>query len=106
VDGEDEKPDFMGKAAMTAKAPDSGAASSAAASSRRASRHGWEVLQDGAVVGHVPAASSPTLKQSIAMAYVPAAGIAEGTEYVVRSGATELPARVVPRPFYTEASHR
>ena len=40
------------------------------------------------------------------MAYVPAAGTADGTEYIVRSGATELPARVVPRPFYTEASHR
>ena len=103
------KPDFMGKAAMVA-AKAAGLARRLVGlhvDSPRVARHGWEVLKDGAVVGHVTSGtSSPTLKKSIAMAYVPAAGIAEGTEYAVRSGATELPARVVPRPFYTEASHR
>jgi len=103
------KPDFNGKAAMVA-------AKSAGLTRRlvglhvdspRVARHGWDVLKDGAVVGQVTSGtSSPTLKKSIAMAYVPAAGTADGTEYVVRSGTTELPARVVPRPFYTEASHR
>ncbi len=75
--------------------------------SPRVARQGWEVVKDGAMVGRVTSGtSSPTLGKSIALAYVPAAAAANGTEYEVRSGATTLPARVVPRPFYTEASHR
>jgi len=75
--------------------------------SPRVARHGWEVTQSGAVVGAVTrGTSSPTLGKSIGMAYVPAAGAANGAEYGVRSGTTELPARVVPRRFYTAGSHR
>jgi len=75
--------------------------------SPRVARHGWEVVKDGATVGTVTSGtSSPTLGRSIALAYVPAAGAANGTAYTVRQGATELPAVVVPRPFYTEATHR
>jgi len=75
--------------------------------SPRVARHGWEVAQDGAAVGEVTSGtSSPSLGKSIALAYVPATGAKTGTAATVRSGATELPARVVPRPFYTEASHR
>ena len=75
--------------------------------SPRVARHGWEVAQDGAAVGEVTSGtSSPSLGRSIALAYVPATGAKNGTAATVRSGTTELPARVVPRPFYTEASHR
>jgi len=75
--------------------------------SPRVARHGWEVAQDGAAVGEVTSGtSSPTLGRSIALAYVPATSAKNGTAATVRNGTTELPARVVPRPFYTEASHR
>jgi len=75
--------------------------------SPRVARHGWEVAQDGAAVGEVTSGtSSPSLGRSIALAYVPATSAKNGTAATVRSGTTELPARVVPRPFYTEASHR
>jgi aminomethyltransferase len=75
--------------------------------SPRVARHGWDVTQDGAVVGTVTSGTnSPTLGKNIALAYVPAAGGANGVAYGVRSGATELPARVTPRRFYTAGSHR
>jgi aminomethyltransferase len=75
--------------------------------SPRVARHGWEVTTDGAMVGEVTSGtSSPTLAKSIAMAYVPALGAANGVDYTVRSGATVLPARVVPKRFYTAGSHR
>jgi len=75
--------------------------------SPRVARHGWEVAQDGAAVGEVTSGtSSPSLGRSIALAYLPATGAKNGSAATVRSGTTELPARVVPRPFYTEASHR
>ncbi|MEO6462998.1 MAG: glycine cleavage system aminomethyltransferase GcvT [Candidatus Eisenbacteria bacterium] len=105
-----DKPDFSGRAAL--------AAVKAAGLSRRlvglevdaprVARHDWDVLDPlGAVVGRVTSGTaSPTLGRNIALAYVPAAGAANGTPYSLRSGGATLPARVVPRPFYTEASHR
>ena len=105
-----DKPDFSGRAAL--------AAVKAAGLSRRlvglevdaprVARHGWDVLAgEGAVVGHVTSGTaSPSLGKNIALAYVPAAGAANGTAYSLRKGFATLPARVVPRPFYTEASHR
>ena len=104
-----DKPDFLGKKALV----DAKAAGlkrrlvGLEIASPRVARHGWEVAQDGAAVGEVTSGtSSPSLGKSIALAYVPATGAATGTAATVRQGATELPARVVPRPFYTEASHR
>ncbi len=74
--------------------------------SPRVARHGWEVTKDGAVVGVVTSGTaSPTLGKNIALAYVPAGQSANGMEFGVRSGATELPARVVPKRFYTAGSH-
>ena len=105
-----DKPDFSGRAAL--------AAAKAAGLSRRlvglevdsprVARHGWDVLDEGGtVVGTVTSGTaSPTLGRNIALAYVPAAGAANGTAWSLRSGTSTLPARVVPRPFYTEASHR
>ena len=104
-----DKDDFCGKAALDqAKAEGlKRRLVGLEVASPRVARHGWEVAQDGAAVGEVTSGtSSPSLGKSIALAYVPATGAKTGTAATVRSGATELPARVVPRPFYTEASHR
>ena len=104
-----DKPDFLGKQALeTVKAQGlKRRLVGLEIASPRVARHGWEVAQDGALVGEVTSGtSSPSLGKSIALAYVPATGAATGTAATVRQGATELPARVVPRPFYTEASHR
>jgi aminomethyltransferase len=104
-----DKDDFVGKAALV-EAKAQGLKRRLVGleiASPRVARHGWEVAQDGALVGEVTSGtSSPSLGKSIALAYVPATGAATGTAATVRSGAVELPARVVPRPFYTEASHR
>jgi aminomethyltransferase len=105
-----DKADFMGKAALVA-------AKAAGLPRRlvglevdapRVARHGWDVVDAaGAAVGTVTSGtSSPTLGRNIALAYVPAGSVANGTAHTLRSGAASLPARVVPRPFYTEASHR
>jgi len=105
-----DKPDFSGKAALVA-------AKSAGLPRRlvgleidgpRVARHGWEVVDaTGAAVGHITSGTaSPTLGKNIALAYVPAGSASNGTGHTLRSGPTTLAARVVPRPFYTEASHR
>lgn len=105
-----DKPDFVGKAALVA-------AKTAGLTRRlvglevdapRVARHGWDVLDaTDAAVGHVTSGtSSPTLGRNIALAYVPSGAAANGTTHRLRSGAATLPARVVPRPFYSEASHR
>ena len=104
-----DKPEFLGKQAI-AQVKAEGLKRRLVGleiASPRVARHGWEVAQDGASVGEVTSGtSSPSLGKSIALAYVPATSAATGTALTVRQGATELPARVVPRPFYTEASHR
>jgi aminomethyltransferase len=104
-----DKDDFCGKAALDqAKAEGlKRRLVGLEVASPRVARHGWEVAQDGAAVGEVTSGtSSPSLGKSIALAYVPATSAKNGTAATVRNGTTELPARVVPRPFYTEASHR
>jgi aminomethyltransferase len=104
-----DKDDFVGKAALT-KAKADGLTRRLVGleiASPRVARQGWEVVKDGAAAGRVTSGtSSPSLGKSIALAYVPAPGASNGTAYATRSGTVELPARVVPRPFYTEASHR
>jgi aminomethyltransferase len=104
-----DKDEFVGKAALV-RAKSEGLHRrlvGLAIGSPRVARHGWEVAQDGAAVGEVTSGtSSPSLGRSIALAYVPATNAATGTPATVRSGSVELPARVVPRPFYTQASHR
>ncbi|MGH7727137.1 MAG: glycine cleavage system aminomethyltransferase GcvT [Candidatus Eiseniibacteriota bacterium] len=104
-----DKPEFVGKAALEA-AKAKGLTRKLVGLevlSPRVARQGWEVVRADDAVGKVTSGtSSPTLGKSIALAYVPTSGAANGSECNVRSGATALPARVVPRPFYTEASHR
>ena len=74
----------------------------------RVARHGWDVLDaSGAPVGTVTSGTaSPTLGRNIALAYVPSTGASNGTAWKLRSGTTTVPARVVPRPFHTQGSHR
>jgi aminomethyltransferase len=105
-----DKPDFSGKAALV-KAKADGLTRRLVGlmiEGPRVARHGWEVLDEaGTVVGRVTSGTaSPTLGRNIALAYVPASGAANGTAWTLRSGTATLPARVVPRPFYTQASHR
>ncbi|MEB3334703.1 MAG: glycine cleavage system aminomethyltransferase GcvT [Cyanobacteriota bacterium] len=68
---------------------------------RAIARHGYPVLQDGAVVGEVTSGTwSPTLGEAIALAYVPAALAKPGTELAVEIRGQALPATVAKRPFY------
>jgi aminomethyltransferase len=68
---------------------------------RAIARHGYPVLQNGAVVGEVTSGTwSPTLGQAIALAYVPAAAAKLGTELAVEIRGKAEPAVVVKRPFY------
>lgn len=67
----------------------------------RAARQGATVLRDGKAVGVVTSGSmSPTLKRCIAMAYVNPAESAVGTTLSIDLRGTEVPASVVPLPFY------
>ena len=68
---------------------------------RAIARHGYPVLQNGAVVGEVTSGTwSPTLGQAIALAYVPSAAAKLGTELAVEIRGKAEPAVVVKRPFY------
>lgn len=68
---------------------------------RGIARHGHEVMAGGKVVGHVTSGSmSPTLKENIGLAYVPAEMSAVGTAIAVRIRDKDVPAVVVQTPFY------
>lgn len=68
---------------------------------RAIARHGYPVLQNGAVVGEVTSGTwSPTLGQAIALAYVPATAAKAGTALAVEVRGRAEPAVVVKRPFY------
>ena len=68
---------------------------------RAIARHGYPVLQNGAVVGEVTSGTwSPTLGKAIALAYVPADAARLGTELAVEIRGKAEPAVVVKRPFY------
>jgi aminomethyltransferase len=68
---------------------------------RRAAREGATVLGDGRRVGRVTSGSfAPTLSRVIAMAYVEPSTASTGTALAVEVGKTQVPARVVPLPFY------
>jgi aminomethyltransferase len=103
-----DKPDFMGKEALvSAKAR--GLTRKLAGfqvEGPRVPRHGMEASQDGHAVGTVTSGGfSPSLERGIGLAYVPPALAKDGSSFQVRAGAADLPARVVPRPFYEGALH-
>ncbi|HXH83031.1 MAG TPA: glycine cleavage system aminomethyltransferase GcvT [Candidatus Tectomicrobia bacterium] len=68
---------------------------------RAVARHGYPVLHDGARVGTVTSGSyGPSVDRSIALAYVPAALAAVGTELAVEIRGQARAARVVKTPFH------
>ncbi len=68
---------------------------------RGIARQDHPVLHGGEPVGRVTSGSwSPTLEKAIGTAHVPSRLAAEGTELAVRVRRRELPAVVVPLPFY------
>ncbi|MDG2053290.1 MAG: glycine cleavage system aminomethyltransferase GcvT [Phycisphaerales bacterium] len=72
---------------------------------RRSARQGMSVLHDGKAVGEVTSGClSPTLDQSIAMAYIPANIAVAGTHVAVDLGRATVNAEVVDLPFYKRPS--
>jgi aminomethyltransferase len=68
---------------------------------RAIARHGHVVLHDGRAVGTVTSGTrTPYLKKAIAMAYVPTALAAPGTEVSIDIRGRLARASVVPLPFY------
>lgn len=76
--------------------------------SRRAARHGAEVIVDGIVVGHVTSgAIAPSLGYAIALGLVDAsAALSPGARVTLKSGTAELLATVTTLPFYTKGTAR
>jgi aminomethyltransferase len=72
---------------------------------RGIARDGYKVLNlEGEAVGYVTSGSpSPYLKKNIALAYVPIALTAPGTEVAVEVRGNPVKAKVVPTPFYRRA---
>ena len=99
----DDEADFVGRAALVS-AKERGVERRLVclqASERGVIRSGYDILHAGRKVGRVSSGGfSPTLGTSIAMAYLPLALTAEGTEVQVDVRGRPLAARVVPRPFY------
>ena len=63
-------------------------------------RHGYPVVKDGQRVGEVTSGTmSPVLKESIGLAYVPAALAKDGSVFDVEIRGKAVPARVVKTPF-------
>jgi aminomethyltransferase len=74
---------------------------------RRIARHDMVIESAGREVGRVTSGThSPSLGLPIGMGYVESASAKEGTPLSIRAGDSLLAGRVVPRPFYTKASHR
>jgi len=70
-------------------------------------RHGYPVALDGRVVGEITTGMfAPTLGKYLALAYVPAAQAAIGTELQVLIRGAAKRARVIKTPFYTPAYRR
>jgi aminomethyltransferase len=72
---------------------------------RGIARDGYKVLNlEGEAIGYVTSGSpSPYLKKNIALAYVPIALTAPGTEVAVEVRGNPVKAKVVPTPFYRRA---
>jgi len=67
---------------------------------RGIARQGYPVVKDGQGIGEVTSGTmSPVLKESIGLAYVPAALAKEGSAFDVEIRGKPVPARVVKTPF-------
>ena len=68
---------------------------------RGIARHGYPVVQGGAPAGAVTSGSyAPFLQKNIGLCYLPTARAAVGAELAVDIRGRQVPARVVPTPFY------
>jgi aminomethyltransferase len=98
-----DKGDFVGRAAL-ARQKEEGVGKQLAGFEivgRGIAREGHAVRAGGETVGRVTSGTwSPTLEKAIGMAYVPPALAAPGAELAIEVRGKELPARVVPMPFY------
>jgi aminomethyltransferase len=98
------KGDFIGRDALTARREDSSQRHRVglALAGKRIAREGAAVLHQGREVGKVTSGTfSPTLNQSIAMAYVDPLFVQPGLSCEVDVRGKTEPARVVPLPFYS-----
>jgi aminomethyltransferase len=103
----DKESDFVGKAALAAKAgePPQRQLVGLTSQSRRVPRHGYDVLWNGSACGTVTSGTpSPTLGAPIAMAYV-RPEVAVAAEAALSGLAVDVrgrpePATLVPLPFY------
>jgi aminomethyltransferase len=107
----DKESDFVGKAALAAKAgePPQQQLVGLTGQSRRVPRHGYDVLWNGSACGTVTSGTpSPTLGVPIAMAYVrpevAVAADAAGSGLAVDVRGRPEPATLVPLPFYKRPS--
>jgi aminomethyltransferase len=100
-----DKPDFVGKAALVARAQVPGEVSlfGLLGTGRRSPRAGHRVLdaEDGRLLGTVTSgAHSPTLRRPIAMAYLNIEAVARAHELVVDVRGRLEPVEITPLPFY------
>jgi aminomethyltransferase len=70
-------------------------------------RQGAAIHHGDLSVGEVTSGTfGPSVQKGIALAYVPPDLSAIGTVFSVEVRGREIPARIVPRPFYTKGTHR
>jgi aminomethyltransferase len=100
---EEAKGDFNGRAVLQAQ-KQQGAARKLVGfemTGRGIARHGYPVQLEGGATSEVTSGSyAPFLQKNIGLVYVPAAKAAVGTEFTVGVRDRQVPARVVPTPFY------
>ena len=99
------KSDFLGSQALLAAGPPKRKLVGLEMIERGIARDGYKVLSlEGEAVGYVTSGSpSPYLKKNIALAYLPIALTAPGTEVAVEVRGNPVKAKVVPTPFYRRA---
>ena len=97
------KGDFIGRAAIE-KVRSAGATRKLVGlemADRSVARHGYPVVKDGSPIGIVTSGSfGPSVERSIALAYVPTAQAAIGTDIGVEIRSQVKPGRVVKTPFH------
>jgi aminomethyltransferase len=70
-------------------------------------RKGYDLCDEGKVIGRVTSGTfSPSLREPIALGYVPSEKSKPGSEVSIDVRGTMYPAVVVKPPFYKKASHR
>jgi aminomethyltransferase len=97
------KGDFPGRAVLEAQKKDGPPRKLVGfeVTGRGIARHGYSVVLDGKPVGPVTSGSyAPYLQKNIGLCYLPAARAAPGTVVEIDVRGRNVPARVVPTPFY------